>query len=201
MEITVHPETTLQTLKLSTISQHWTNKQIGGEKSLVATKDSVSKQQFESLEHESANKGCQDATGFRNWAAERAAKQEGCLFCGDIKIRQVAENDVAFARTDKNPTSEGHTLIIPKRHVASYHDLHPYEIIKMHELMGQVRNELTKQDKTIAGFNVGVNDGKVAGQTIFHVHMHLIPRREGDVKNPQGGVRHVIPEKGHYKKE
>lgn len=167
----------------------------------MAIKDSVSKKQSESLKHENANKGDRDATDFHNWAAERLANQEGCRFCDDIKLRQVAENDVAFARTDRYPTSEGHTLIIPKRHVASYHDLHPYEIRRMHELMGQVRNELTQKDKTIAGFNVGVNDGKVAGQTIFHVHMHLIPRREGDVENPQGGVRHVIPGKGHYKKE
>jgi len=166
----------------------------------VATKDSASNLQFESLMNENANKDNQDAIDFRNWASERLANQEGCLFCDDITIRQVAENDVAFARTDKHPTSEGHTLIIPKRHVVSYHDLHPYEISKMHELMGQVRNELVKKDKTIAGFNVGVNDGKVAGQSIMHVHMHLIPRRKGDVENPQGGIRHVIPGKGHYKK-
>ena len=166
----------------------------------MATMESESKQKLERPGHENADQANRDATEFHNWAAERPGKQEGCLFCGDIKIRQVAENDVAFARTDKNPTSEGHTLIIPKRHVAPYHDLHPYEIVKMHELMGQVRNELTQDDKTIAGFNVGINDGKAAGQTIFHVHMHLIPRREGDVENPQGGVRHVIPEKGHYKK-
>ena len=164
----------------------------------MATNNAHSKQQDEPLEQGSVDKGNRDATEFHNWAAERQANQEGCRFCGDITIRQVAVNDVAFARTDKHPTSEGHTLIIPKRHVASYNDLHPYEIIKMHELMVQVREQLTQSDKSIAGFNVGVNDGLAAGQTIFHVHMHLIPRREGDVENPQGGVRHVIPDKGHY---
>jgi len=148
-----------------------------------------------------ANKGNRDATDFRTWAKERTNVQAGCLFCEDAASRCIAHSDVAYARSDKYAVTESHTLIIPKRHVASYDDLHPYEIHDCHALMARVRKKLLKADPSIVGFNVGINDGAAAGQTIFHVHMHLIPRREGDVKDPRGGIRHLIPGKGNYLKD
>ena len=129
-----------------------------------------------------------------------AASDPTCRFCADPSLRRLAKNDGAFARADTFPVTPGHTLIIPHRHVASYGDLSPFEIEACHRLLNKIRKRLIKADPTIKGFNIGVNDGTTAGQTIPHVHMHLIPRRDGDVKNPQGGVRHLISGKGHYKK-
>jgi diadenosine tetraphosphate (Ap4A) HIT family hydrolase len=94
--------------------------------------------------------------------------------------------------------TEGHTLIIPKRHTADYFDLVPAEVSAVNLLLQDQRKRLLAADSAIEGFNIGVNCGEVAGQTIFHCHVHLIPRREGDVENPRGGVRHVIAGKGYY---
>lgn len=134
------------------------------------------------------------------WRENPVATDPTCRFCADPSLRRLAKNDGAFARADTFPVTPGHTLIIPHRHVASYGDLYPFEIEECHQLLNKIRKRLIKADPTIRGFNIGVNDGEIAGQTIPHVHMHLIPRREGDVKNPQGGVRHLISGKGHYKK-
>jgi diadenosine tetraphosphate (Ap4A) HIT family hydrolase len=89
-------------------------------------------------------------------------------------------------------------LIIPKRHVANYFDLNSPEVYAMHEMLAEMRKTIETKDNSVTGFNIGVNAGKDAGQSIFHVHVHLIPRRKGDVKNPQGGVRGVIPDKQKY---
>ncbi len=94
--------------------------------------------------------------------------------------------------------TEGHTLIIPKRHVADYFELHQPELNAINELLQKHKKELQKNDKSITGFNVGVNCGEDAGQSIFHVHVHLIPRRKGDMEKPKGEVRGVIPEKQAY---
>jgi len=122
-----------------------------------------------------------------------------CIFCRIPEGREiVAENYYAFAIRDAFPVSEGHTLIIPKRHIADYFDLTHSESIAINELLKECRDNILKSDKTITGFNVGVNAGSSAGQTIMHCHTHLIPRRYGDVKQPRGGVRGVIPEKQKY---
>jgi len=124
-----------------------------------------------------------------------------CLFCNP-KVSGVAhENDLAYASYDSYPVSENHCLIIPKRHINNYFDLSKDELIACDDLIRIVKDEIIKRDKTVKGFNLGTNIGKVSGQSIFHCHFHLIPRRQGDVENPQGGVRSVIPTKQHYKRE
>jgi diadenosine tetraphosphate (Ap4A) HIT family hydrolase len=112
--------------------------------------------------------------------------------------RIVAENTVAFAIRDKFAVTAGHTLIIPKRHVEDYFGLVPAEVNAINSLMLGQNQLLQKEDSSINGFNIGMNCGESAGQTIFHSHVHLIPRRKGDVANPRGGVRHIIAGKGYY---
>ena len=124
-----------------------------------------------------------------------------CLFCNS-KISGVAyENDLAYASYDTYPVSEYHCLIIPKRHLSDYFELTNDELIACNDLIKIIKQEVKSKDKTIVAFNIGTNIGKVSGQSIMHCHIHLIPRREGDVENPQGGVRAVIPKKQHYKQK
>ena len=121
-----------------------------------------------------------------------------CLFC-NIKESGVAhENDFAYASFDSYPVSKDHCLIIPKRHIKDYFELSKEELIACDKLIKIVKDEITSKDQSVKGFNLGTNIGKVSGQSIFHCHFHLIPRRYGDVENPQGGVRSVIPSKQHY---
>jgi diadenosine tetraphosphate (Ap4A) HIT family hydrolase len=105
---------------------------------------------------------------------------------------------LAFALEDKFPVTKNHTLIIPKRHVQSYFDLDEPELLALNKLLFKAREMLLKQDSSITGFNIRINDGETAGQTIFHCHIHLIPRRKGDVESPRGGVRHLIAGRGFY---
>lgn len=121
-----------------------------------------------------------------------------CLFCNIPKQRVVAENEHAYAIRDGFPVTEGHSLIIPKRHVEDYFGLTEVELLACDSLLKIIKKEILETDSSIEGFNIGMNSGLVAGQTIFHCHIHLIPRRAGDVENPRGGVRHVIPGKGNY---
>lgn len=120
---------------------------------------------------------------------------ETCLFCGDIPV--VLENQLARAFYDKNPVSPGHLLVIPKRHVPDYFGLTSEEKHAIDDLLLLGKNLL---DRTYQpdGYNIGANCGEMAGQTIFHCHIHLIPRYEGDVIDPRGGVRGVIPDKQGY---
>lgn len=104
----------------------------------------------------------------------------------------------AFAIFDKYPVTRNHTLIIPKRHVASLFNMTLKEIADCFSLLKVMKNTLSKLDPSITGFNVGVNVGKDAGQTVMHCHIHLIPRRKGDLDDPVGGIRNVIPGKGDY---
>jgi len=120
-----------------------------------------------------------------------------CLFC-EIKDFYL-ENSFAYAIYDNFPVTKYHTLVIPKRHIDNYFDLTQKEITDIHDLLCQQKENLVKKDLTITGFNIGINCGKDAGQTIFHCHIHLIPRRMGDVENPVGGVRNVIQGKGDYR--
>ncbi|HIE65666.1 MAG TPA: HIT family protein [Nitrospira sp.] len=121
-----------------------------------------------------------------------------CLFCNIPKERIIAENKYAYAIPDGFPVTERHSLIVLKRHVGEYFGLTNNELIGCDSLLRAVREEILAADDSVGGFNIGMNSGAVAGQTIFHSHIHLIPRRKGDVANPRGGVRHVIPGKGNY---
>jgi len=124
-----------------------------------------------------------------------------CLFCNIKESGLAKENNLAYASYDSYPVSEGHCLIIPKRHVKDYFDLSNDEIIACNDLIKEIKNEIIKKDNSVKGFNVGSNAGKISGQSILHCHIHLIPRRPGDVENPQGGVRSVIPSKQYYKRK
>lgn len=121
---------------------------------------------------------------------------EYCVFCQlrDSQER-IIENEYAFALPDENPVTEGHTLIITKRHFADFFESTRKEQNATHDLLNIRRKQLLEQDPSIRGFNIGVNSGKAAGQTTSHLHIHLIPRREGDMDDPRGGVRNVIPTK------
>jgi len=123
-----------------------------------------------------------------------------CLFCDVKKTGIVYENELAYASYDSYPVSEHHCLIIPKRHIKDYFDLSNDELLACNDLIKIVKKEITNKDPLVKGFNLGTNIGVVSGQSILHCHFHLIPRREGDVDNPQGGVRSVIPNKQHYKR-
>ena len=121
-----------------------------------------------------------------------------CIFCKIRKDELQFENQLAYSSIDSYPVSEFHSLIVPKRHVETYFELTNDEIQACNELILKTKEKILKEDTTVKGFNIGTNAGKVAGQSIMHCHIHLIPRREGDIENPQGGVRSVIPLKQHY---
>ena len=124
-----------------------------------------------------------------------------CLFCNVKESGSVYENDLAYASYDSYPVSKHHCLIIPKRHIKDYFDLTKDELVACHNLIKKVKNVIINEDETVKGFNIGTNIGKISGQSILHCHFHLIPRRKGDVENPQGGIRSVIPNKQHYKRD
>ena len=146
-----------------------------------------------------ASKGNRDSTDLAGNRIEYTNRLDGCLFCEAYSDRKViTENTLAYAIEDGFPVTEGHTLIIPKRHVIDYFGLSTAEVSATHQLLHEVKNKLCSSDETITGFNIGMNAGASSGQTVFHSHTHLIPRREGDVDNPKGGVRHVINGKGYF---
>ncbi len=125
-------------------------------------------------------------------------KESICPFCNPDSDRTILlENEYAFAMLDKFPVNEGHTLIIPKRHTADYFDLSTEEQSHCWFMLNKAKLILVEKFNP-DGFNVGINVGESAGQTIHHVHIHLIPRYKGDVEDPRGGVRGVIPEKREY---
>jgi ATP adenylyltransferase len=122
-----------------------------------------------------------------------------CRFCTNmIKSRIVEEYETVWAIMDKYPVTEGHHLIIPKRHTQDWFSMTSRERNDTELLLRIIKNRLADTDRTITGFNIGINCGASAGQTIFHAHTHLIPRRVGDTLNPRGGVRGVIPDKMSY---
>jgi diadenosine tetraphosphate (Ap4A) HIT family hydrolase len=124
-----------------------------------------------------------------------------CIFCNTKESGLVNENSLAYSSYDTYPVSDLHYLIIPKRHIKDYFELNDDEVIACNELIKITKEEILSKDPLVKGFNIGTNAGKVAGQSVLHCHIHLIPRREGDVDNPQGGVRSVIPLKQHYKRK
>lgn len=120
-----------------------------------------------------------------------------CPFCQPDADRIVLENEAGIALRDRFPVTEGHTLVIPKAHVASIFDLSAEEQNALWELVAKVRHRLETEVQP-DGFNIGVNDGPAAGQTVMHAHIHVIPRCQGDSADPRGGVRWIMPEKARY---
>ena len=124
-----------------------------------------------------------------------------CLFCNMKESGLAKKNSLAYVSYDTYPVTDMHCLIIPKRHVMDYFDLTNEEIIACNTLIKNIKEEIEFNDPSVRGFNIGTNVGEISGQSILHCHIHLIPRRKGDVENPQGGVRSVIPSKQHYKRK
>lgn len=121
-----------------------------------------------------------------------------CPFCSLPADRVVLENRAAVAVRDGFPVTVGHSLVIPRRHAETVFELTEEEIADCFRLVFGLRERLLAEDPSITGFNVGINAGRDAGQTVFHCHIHVIPRRPGDVERPRGGVRNIIPGKGDY---
>lgn len=150
------------------------------------------------------NKGNRDKTDFHQLEKQYAHREDGCLFCevqSKDRGRIVAENSLAYAIRDGFAVTPHHSLFIPKRHVLDYFGLTQAEVNAINQLIKSQKETLDKLDPTIDGYNIGMNCGETAGQSVFHCHVHLIPRRKGDVERPKGGVRHVIPSKGHYEEK
>jgi diadenosine tetraphosphate (Ap4A) HIT family hydrolase len=143
------------------------------------------------------SKGNKDNTDFRNDIP--IDSDPNCPFCLDnAKSRIVSEYGSAFAIKDNFPVTKGHHLIIPKRHSQNYFSLSENERYDAENLIRILQKKISESDSSVTGFNVGANSGESAGQTIFHAHIHLIPRRDGDTPKPRGGVRGVIPDKMSY---
>jgi diadenosine tetraphosphate (Ap4A) HIT family hydrolase len=139
----------------------------------------------------------QDQTDFRAWPLPDSDPQ--CVFCAaDIVSRALAENASVFTINDQYPVTPGHALVIPKRHVPDLFEMTTVERQHADELIRVLRGRILDEDRTVTGFNVGSNCGSVAGQTVMHAHIHLIPRRDGDLADPRGGIRGVIPERRIY---
>ncbi len=126
-----------------------------------------------------------------------ASSAPACPFCREP--RAVLENDLAFVRYDQYPVNPGHCLVLPRRHVAEYFEATAQEKAAIWALVDAMKDRLDAEFHP-DGYNVGVNVGVAAGQSVPHIHIHVIPRYRGDMENPQGGVRGVIPEKQKYQK-
>ena len=120
-----------------------------------------------------------------------------CPFCTLPQDRIIDSNDMGFVIRDSFPISPGHTLIIPKRHVGSFFEISQEERDALLDLLDQAK-KVVDTELNPDGFNIGINDGSPAGQTVPHLHIHLIPRFKGDQGDPRGGVRWIIPEKAKY---
>ena len=121
-----------------------------------------------------------------------------CLFCQPGNHVLVAEGKTVYAIKDANPVSDNHLLIIPFRHCKDYFELTPEEHREIQEFIHSLAQGIRARDPLVTGFNIGVNCGASAGQTIFHTHIHLIPRKDNDTPRPRGGVRGVIPDRMNY---
>lgn len=142
-----------------------------------------------------------DDTDFREIKDMYKHRKVGCIFCEFQKPehnRIIEENALAYATRDAFAVTEHHTLFIPKRHVMDYFGLTQPELNAIHALIHSQKKFIDSLDPSVSGYNIGWNCGAVAGQSVWHCHAHLIPRRKGDVEFPKGGVRHVIPSKGYY---
>ena len=121
-----------------------------------------------------------------------------CVFCELPENRIIEKSSLSKVFRDGFPVTPLHTLIIPIRHVSDYFDLSQEEKADIENLLVKQKKHIMELDENVCGFNVGINIGETAGQTVFHAHVHLIPRRKGDVNEPRGGVRGVIPERQTY---
>jgi ATP adenylyltransferase len=139
-----------------------------------------------------------DSTDLHKVRESYSHQEADCLFCHIPQKRILVENELAFGIRDAFPITPGHCLVIPKRHTPNYFCLFRSELSACDYLLKDLRTQIIKNDSSALGFNIGMNSGEAAGQTIFHCHIHLIPRRKGDVAEPRGGVRHIIPGKGSY---
>ena len=139
-----------------------------------------------------------DDTDFRGMAESYKVQEDNCLFCDIDGSRIIAENELCYSIRDGFPVTEHHSLIIPKRHTSDYFELHQPEINAIHSMLVRMKKDIENLDREAESFNVGINNGTQAGQTIGHCHIHLIPRRIGDTEKPRGGVRGVIPGKQSY---
>ncbi len=139
-----------------------------------------------------------DDMDFRQIARSDKNREQGCPFCEMPQGRIVSENKFCYAVRGLYPVTEHHMLVIPKRHVSDCFDLSQPERNAVYALLEQQRTLIQEIDKSVTGFNTGANSGLDAGQTILHCHIHLIPRRKGDMDDPRGGVRGVIPGKQSY---
>jgi ATP adenylyltransferase len=140
-----------------------------------------------------------DATDFRGIRESYDHREPGRSFCEMPKDQLLVENELAYVVRDAVPATYLHTLVIPKRHAQGYLELGRPELNACHRLLKQEKEAIEQADTSVEGFNIGVNEGEVAGQTVLHCHLHLIPRRRGDVADPMGGVRNAIPGKGSYR--
>jgi len=129
-----------------------------------------------------------------------SVQTEECLFCNKKKQKIIYSSKFIYVVRDSFPVTKYHSLIIPHRHVSNFFDLNNDELKDLSKIIKKERQSLLNLDSKITAFNVGVNAGKDAGQSVMHCHIHLIPRRKGDIKNPRGGVRGVIPSKQKYVK-
>lgn len=125
-------------------------------------------------------------------------REEGCLFCEIDKDRIIASNEFCYAIRDGFPVTEHHTMIISHRHVEDYFGLYQPELNAVNQMLNKVKEDIEEIDSSVTGFNIGMNCGEDAGQSVFHCHIHLIPRRKSDVDDPRGGVRSVIADKLRY---
>ncbi len=144
-----------------------------------------------------SQKSDRDDTDFRLWQGLYQKRDSKCTFCKLEKSSKI-NNVLAYAIKDKFPVTESHYLIIPRRHIDSFFELGTSEQKACLNLLSEIKEKVLADDHSITGFNIGINDAKDAGQTIPHCHIHLIPRRKGDVSNPRGGIRSVIPGKSGY---
>ena len=121
-----------------------------------------------------------------------------CVFCNIEDSSKIYEDEFFFIIRDGFPVTNLHTLFITQRCMDSYFDLTDDELNRLQKLIKEQKDLILKGDSNVTGFNIGINVGIDAGQTVMHTHIHLIPRRKGDMENPRGGVRGVIPEKQSY---
>tara|TARA_B100001769_G_C22068047_1_gene574726 strand:- start:84 stop:464 length:381 start_codon:yes stop_codon:yes gene_type:complete len=124
--------------------------------------------------------------------------QNNCIFCNKSKLNIIFEDETFYVIRDAYPVTKDHTLIILNEHDKTYFDLEDKDIVQLNNIIKSQKKSLMDEDNSITGFNIGINQGESAGQTVMHLHIHLIPRRNGDVTDPRGGVRGVISSKQKY---
>jgi len=152
-------------------------------------------------DHPNGGKGFVNYCIKNDWLIKSSAPtvvNSTCIFCDTDIARTTTANKLAYATYDLYPVTKLHTLIAPKRHAETYFDLTGQERDACYQLLEHSKKTIENLDVSVTGFNIGINNGESAGQTIFHCHIHLIPRRSGDTDFPRGGVRCVIPNKQNY---